>query len=59
MFVKFKTSWPGSWGSMKPLADTHICVFVSIARRRTMLSEGGSARSDMMGEFQHVIAYGM
>jgi hypothetical protein len=45
--VRFRISKPGRIGWMKPAAETHICVFASMARRRTVELDEGSVRPAM------------
>jgi len=43
---------------MKPLDDTLICVFASMARSRTMASDAGSSRGAMMELFAERLMLG-
>jgi hypothetical protein len=45
--VRFSISKPGRIGWMKPAAETHICVFASMARRRTVELDEGRVRPAM------------
>jgi hypothetical protein len=45
--VRFKISKPGKMGWMKPFDETHICVFASIARRRTVTLDVGRSGGSM------------